>query len=196
MFGTRCCHQKWASTGGPTACFPRVERSFPRNPIPCRIRASGSNFFPWDGQPSRQRWVRSQLAAHFPAQLHRSLCFPSAGTQGCGGRINDPFPSPSLARPLPSSASLSIPFSWQDVLESVPADGRDAGAGAGADPFLPALLPVQPRREHLRRYCFLPSGSLAHSQGTCAQSWSAKPTTHSCSFSFSQGSCPDHSSLP
>ncbi|XP_065705239.1 PH and SEC7 domain-containing protein 2 isoform X2 [Patagioenas fasciata] len=47
----RYCHQKWASTGGPTTCFPMVESSFPRNPILYKIRASRSNFFPWDGQP-------------------------------------------------------------------------------------------------------------------------------------------------
>jgi len=44
--------------------------------------------------------------------------------------------------------SLSITFSLQDILESIPVDGRDAGTGAGADSFLPAILPVQPRGEH------------------------------------------------
>lgn len=62
--------------------------------------------------------------------------------------------------------SLSITFSLQDILESIPADGRDAGAGAGADSFLPAILPVQPRREHVRRYRLfsLALVSLVHSQ--------------------------------
>lgn len=82
---------------------------------------------------------QSPAGSNFPAQLHGSLCTPSAGC-GAGGRTNDPSPSPTLGR----TPSLSIPFSVQDVPESVPADGRDAGAGAGADPLLPALLPVQP----------------------------------------------------
>ena len=90
MFGTRCCHQKWALTGGPTTCFPMVESSFPRNPIPDKIRASGSNFFPLDGQPtpvpSSQRWVRSQLTAHFPTQFRAgsidTSCIAPAEAQG------------------------------------------------------------------------------------------------------------------
>lgn len=100
-FGTRYCHQKWASTGGPTACFPMVESSFPRNPILYKIRASRSNFFPWDGQPilvpSSQRWVRSQLTACFPTQLRAgsidTLYIAPAGTQGCAGWGDKGLPS-------------------------------------------------------------------------------------------------------
>lgn len=121
MFGTSYCHQKWTSTGAPKTCFPMVESSFPRNPIPYKIRASGSNFFPWDGQsilvPSSQRWVRSQLTACFPTQLRAgsidTFCIAAADAQGCAGWGED------KCLPSCSEDALSISLLSTDAAQQI-----------------------------------------------------------------------------
>lgn len=110
---SRVLPPKWASAGGPTACFPRVESSSPRNPIPSRIRASGSNYFSleWATHPRAATPEVDQIpaASNNPAQPHGSLCTSSAGC-GAGGRTNDPCLSPTLGRPSLTSLCLCRTF--------------------------------------------------------------------------------------